>query len=61
MAYTKVYAKELLNFWKDDTAYFDGSMTADEFEDMLRYRMRFGNAEAITITMALVLAGAFKK
>ena len=58
MKYTKKYAKEVLDLWKAETAYFDDSMTAEEFENMLRYRMHFGNAEAITITMALILAGA---
>ena len=58
MKHTKKYAKEVLELWKAETAYFDESMTAEEFENMLRYRMHFGNAEAITITMALILAGA---
>ena len=58
MKMTKKYAKEVLDLWKNDTNYFDGSITADQFENMLRYRMNFGQAEAITITMALVLAGA---
>lgn len=56
--FTKKYAKEILELWKNDTAYFDGSMSAAEFECMLRYRMGFGQAESITITMALILAGA---
>lgn len=58
MRYTKKHAKEILEHWKNDTAYFDGSMTTDEFENMLRYRMNFGQAEATTITMALIIAGA---
>ena len=55
---TKKYAKEVLDLWKNETNYFNGSMTAGEFESMLLYRMGFGQAEAITITTALVLAGA---
>ena len=58
MRYTKKFAKEILDLWKNDTNYFNGSMSAAEFESMLRYRMGFGQAETITITMALILAGA---
>ena len=58
MRYTKKYAKEILDIWKDKTGYFDGSMTEEEFQSMLKYRMGFGQAETITITMALILAGA---
>ena len=59
MRYTKKHARELIELHKDNTAYFDGRMSMDEFENMLRYRMGFGNAEATTIAMALVLVGAF--
>lgn len=55
---TKTYAKEILNLWKNETAYFDGSMTEGQFESMLRYRFGFGQAEAIVIMCALVMAGA---
>lgn len=55
---TKKYAKEILDLWKDETNYFNGTMTVDEFESMLRYRMCFGHAETITILAALVMAGA---
>lgn len=55
---TKKFAKEILDLWKDQTAFFDGSLTEGQFENMLVYRMGFGRAEAITITMALILAGA---
>ena len=58
MRYTKKYAKEILDLWKDKTGYFDGSVTAEEFQSMLRFRMGFGQAEVITITMALILSGA---
>ena len=58
MRITKTHAKEILDIWKDDTNYFNGSMTSEQFESMLRYRFNFGQAEAITITMALILAGA---
>lgn len=56
--YTKKFAKEILDLWKDKTGYFNGSITVGQFESMLQYRMGFGQAEAITITMALILAGA---
>jgi len=58
MRTTKAYAKEVLDIWKGATNYFDGSITQSQFETMLQYRMGFGLAETITITMALVLAGA---
>lgn len=58
MKMTKTYAKEILNLWKDDTNYFNGSLTKGEFESMLQYRFGFGQAETIVITMALVMAGA---
>jgi len=58
MRYTKKYAKEILDLWKDKTGYFDGSMTAEQFQSMLEWRMGFGQAETITITMALIMAGA---
>lgn len=58
MRYTKKYAREVLDLWKDKTGYFDKSMTAEQFQSMLEYRMGFGQAEAITITMALIMAGA---
>lgn len=55
---TKAYAKEVLNLWKDETNYFNGTLTEEEFESMLRYRFGFGQAESIVILTALVLAGA---
>ncbi len=58
MKITKAYAAEVLNIWKNETNYFNGSLSQAEFENMLRYRMGFGEAETITITMALILAGA---
>lgn len=58
MRSTKAYAKEVLNLWKNETNYFNGTLTEGEFESMLRYRFGFGQAEAITILMALILAGA---
>lgn len=55
---TKTKAREILSENKDSTAYFDGSIDIESFQDMLRYRMRFGAAETEVITAALILAGA---
>ena len=40
MRYTKKYAKEILDLWKDKTGYFDGSMTAEKFQSMLEAEQR---------------------
>lgn len=59
---TKKEYKELLNEWKDETNYFNGTISTSEMFNMLRNRMGFGHAETCTIMAALVLAGAkFKK
>ena len=42
----------------DITSYYDKSMTQESMYDMLRYRMRFGEAEARVIIAALVISGA---
>ena len=57
MRYTKKFAKEILDLWKNETNYFNGSMSEGQFETMLCCR-GFSQAESITITMALILAGA---
>ena len=57
MRYTKAFAKEILDLWKNGTNYFNGSMSEGQFESMLLCS-GFGQAEAITISMALILAGA---
>ena len=58
MKYTKKAAKETVESYKDMTSFFDGSMTHEEMFEMLRYRMRFGEAETRTIIASLVIAGA---
>ena len=59
---TKKAARETIEAYKDLTGYFDNSITQNEMYEMLRYRMRFGEAETRVIIAALVLAGAnFKK
>lgn len=57
MRYTKKFAKEILDLWKNETNFFNGSMSEGQFESMLICR-GFGQAEAIAITMALILSGA---
>ena len=57
MAITKVYAKEILDHWKRQARCFNGVVTEAQFETKLR-SMGFDQADAIAITMALVLAGA---
>ena len=50
--------KKIIDTYKDDTAYFDGSMSKPEIYEMLRSRMKFGEAETKVIIAALNLAGA---
>lgn len=57
MKTTKTYAKEILNLWKGNARCFNGIMTEAQFENKLLC-MGFDQADAIAITMALVLAGA---
>ena len=58
MKYTKKNAKETIEASKDMTAYFDGSINHEKMYEMLRYQMRFGEAETRVIIAALVNAGA---
>ena len=58
MKRTKKQERETVGAYKDMTAYFDSSMTRGEMYEMLRYSMRFGEAESRVIISALVLAGA---
>ena len=51
-------AKNIIKYHKDNTSYFDGTITRDDMYNMLRYRMRFGESETEVILAALVLAGA---
>ena len=53
---TKENATQIIKDYKDDTAYFDGSMSAQEMQEMLMDRIGF--AESLVITAALVKAGA---
>lgn len=58
MKYTKVKAKETVEAYKDNTCFYDESMTQEEMYEMLRYRMRFGEAETRVIIASLVISGA---
>lgn len=51
-------AKNIINENKDNTSYFDGSISYDEMYNMLRYRMAFGEAETKVIIASLKLSGA---
>lgn len=57
MKTTKTSAKEIIDLWKGNARCFNGILTEQQFETKLRC-MGFDQADAITITMALVLAGA---
>ena len=58
MRYTKVKAKQNIEAHKDNTAFYDGTLTEEEVYNMLRYRMRFGEAETQVIISSLVISGA---
>ena len=58
MAMTKKAAREIIEEYKDRTAYFDGSIKIEDMWEMLRFSMRFGEAETEVILAALKLAGA---
>lgn len=49
---------DIINKYKNNTAYFDKSVSEDEMYEMLYNRMRFGVAETEVILAALKLAGA---
>ena len=55
---TKAKAREIIEANKDNTAYFDKSISVKEMYEMLRYRMRFGEAETKVIIAALKVSGA---
>lgn len=56
--YTKKQAKETIESYKDMTSWFDNEMSQADMYEMLKYRMRFGEAESRIIIAALVNAGA---
>ena len=58
MTRTKKQDRETVHAYPDPTAHLDSSITRGEMYEMLRYRMRFGEAESRVIISAMVLAGA---
>ena len=58
---TKQEATQNIKNYKDVTAYFDGSFSLEDFQDMLRHRFGFGEGETMVISSALVKVGAFAK
>ena len=57
MEITKVYAREVLDIWKNETGYFNGSISSGQMETVLRLK-GFSVAETEVILMSLILAGA---
>ena len=57
MKITKVYAREVLDIWKNETGYFNGSIRSGQMETVLRLK-GFSVAETEVILMSLILAGA---
>ena len=58
MNYTKEKARKTIKAFGAQTCYFDETMTQNEMYEMLRYRMKFGEAETRVIIAALVISGA---
>ena len=57
MKITKVYAREVLDIWKNETGYCNGSISSGQMETVLRLK-GFSVAETEVILMSLILAGA---
>ena len=57
MKITKVYAREVLDIWKNETGYFNGSISSGQMETALQLK-GFSLAETEVILMSLILAGA---
>ena len=57
MKITKVYARKVLDIWKNETGYFNGSISSGQMETVLRLK-GFSVAETEVILMSLILAGA---
>lgn len=57
---TKKSARQIIEFENEmqETAYCEGVLTVSYMEDMLRFRMDFGEAETKFIIASLVNAGA---
>ena len=55
---TKKEALLYLNQYKDETNYFNGTLTTREMYEMFRYNFCFGEAESVVIVAALINSGA---
>lgn len=55
---TKKECRTIIEQNKNETSYFDNSMTYEEMYNMLRYKMMFGEAETQVIIASLILNGA---
>ena len=55
---TREQATKFLKENKNNTLWFTDGMTFDDMYAMLRYRMRFGEAETLCIMASLKLNGA---
>lgn len=51
-------ADDIIRVCKEDTAYFDGRVTATELIDVLHKNFGLGLADSLVITASLVKAGA---
>ena len=58
---TKQEATQNIKNYKDITSYFDGTFSLEDFQNMMRHRFGFGEAETMVISSALVKVGAFAK
>ena len=56
--FTSEMARRVLNENKDNTLWFTDGITFTDMYDMLRYRMKFGEAETLCIIASLKLNGA---
>lgn len=54
----KITAKEILDLYKGDTFYFDGSLSLKRMKEIFRSEFYFSEAETNVIIAALILAGA---
>ena len=62
MKYTKKRAWETIDAYKNMTCFYDNdseySISQNDMYNMLKYRMKFGEAETRVIIAALVISGA---
>lgn len=60
--WTKKECDMFIDYYKDKTAYFGNTLSGEpmrfnEIYDMLRYRMRFGEAETMIIIACIIKCG----